>query len=291
MQAAEQQKEAQKLNEKADSKNMLGVRWGREVLLCGAQRKRVNAKCKNLAGMGTDHRGYGRCKYCGGASTGPKTLEGKAAVGQNSRKHGLYSNVLSPAARVVYDEQRAAKAVSLEEEIYLQKANIAVYLAAWRRKWDSYYKRKLAEKYIKYRCTNPDCLQTIVRGDLEQKPGYCIRGSCHERQLEEAETWVAERTPEEAEKYADSMTKVYFSEGENGNRSYYHAGSLEDRTLDRALNTLGRLVEKHARLNPDGGDDLLGQINAELRAASKGKVSISWGGEAQARKTAPENAG
>jgi hypothetical protein len=288
MQTAQQQKEAQKLNENADSKNMPGIRWGREVLLCGAQRKRVNAKCKNLAGMGTDHRGYGRCKYCGGASTGPKTPVGKAAVGQNSRKHGLYSTVLTPAARVVYDEQRAAKAVSLEEEIYLQKANIAVYLGTWRRKWDSYYDRKLAEKYVKYRCTSPDCDGFQVRGDLEHKPGYCNR--CGERELAEVESWIAERTPEEAEAYADQMTKVYYSEGE-GARSFYHAGSLEDRTLDRALNTLGRLVEKHARLNPDNGDDLLGQINAELRAASKGKVSISWGGEAQARKTAPENGG
>ncbi|MCY9666707.1 hypothetical protein M5X11_17530 [Paenibacillus alginolyticus] len=278
--------EKAKFHPSADEKNWIIERQGRRILACGAQRKRVKARCRNRAGMGTNHTGWGRCKFCAGLSTGPKTEEGKAAAAANSRKHGFYSNVLSPAERIAYEEQRAVKSLSLEDEIYLQKAKIAVYLADWRRKWDSYYKRKLAEKYVKYRCTAPDCDGFHVRGDLEQKPGYCNR--CGEKHLEEVERWVANRTPEDAERYADSMTKVYYSEGE-GARSFYHAGSLEDRTLDRALNTLSRMVEKHARLNSDQGDDLLGAINAELRAASRGKVSISWGGPAQKRLTT-ENA-
>lgn len=66
---------------------------------------------------------------------------------------------------------------------------------------------------------------------------------------------------------------------------FYTAGSMEDRALDRALNTLGRLVEKHARLNQEAGDDMLSQINKELGAASQGQVSISWGGKPQQRVT------
>jgi hypothetical protein len=279
------------LNPKADEKNRIEEIRGREVLTCGAKKKRGPGFCKSLAGAGTQHPGYGRCKYCGGSNTGPKTEAGKAVAAANARKHGFYSEALSPAEQAAYEEELANESMGLQHEIYMLKAKIKLYLVNWRKKWDSFYKRKLAEKYVKYRCTNPDCRQVIVKGELDGKPGYCLGRLCGERQLEEVERWIANRTDEEAEAYADSMTRVWYSEGE-GARSYYHAGSLEDRTLDRALNTLGRLIEKHARLNPDNGDDLLGQINAELRAASRGKVSISWGGAAQQRlNEKPEEAG
>lgn len=273
-------------NPKADAKNRIEIIKGREVLTCGARKKKGPGFCKSTAGFGTQHPGYGRCKYCGGSNTGPKTPEGKAAASANARKHGIYSEALSPRERQLYEEQLVTESIGLQHEIYVLKAKIAVYLTDWRHKWDSFYNRKLAEQYIKYECANPVCGVFYVRGDLEEKPGYCLK--CGEKRLKPVESWVAERTPEAAEQYADQMTRVWYSEGE-GARSYYHAGSLEDRTLDRALNTLGRLVEKHARLNPDAGDDLLGQINSELRAASRGKVSISWGGNAQARQNKAEN--
>jgi hypothetical protein len=273
----------------ADEKNVIGTRWGRDVLLCGAEnRSKPGGYCRALAGFRTEHQGYGRCIFCGGASTGPRTEEGKAAASQNSRKHGFYSAGLSIEEQAAYQELREeAKALTLEEEIYVQKAKIRVYLVNWRKKWDSLYKRKLAEKFIKYRCKNPECDQTVAKGELDGKPGYCLK--CGHLHLEKIDSRIAERTPEEAEAYADSQTRVWYSEGE-GARSYYHAGSLEDRTLDRALNTLGRLVEKHARLNPDGGEDLISQINAELRAATKGKIAVSWSGPAQQRMAEkPEN--
>lgn len=277
------------LHLKADARNRIEIIRGREVLTCGARKKKGPGYCKSLAGAGTQHPGYGRCKYCGGASTGPTSPEGQAAAAQNSRKHGFYSEALSPAEKAAYEEELAQESMGLQHEIYMLKAKIKLYLVNWRKKWDNFYKRKLAEKYVKYRCTNPDCGKIFVVGDLDPKPGYCNGYKCGERKLTEVERWVANRTPEEAEDYADRMTRVWYSEGE-GARSYYHAGSLEDRTLDRALNTLGRLIEKHARLNPDNGDDLLGQINSELRAASRGKVSISWGGAAQQRlPERPEN--
>jgi DNA-directed RNA polymerase subunit RPC12/RpoP len=270
------------LNAKADVKNRVELIKGREVLTCGARKKKGPGFCKSTAGAGTQHPGYGRCKYCGGSSTGPKTEEGKAAVANNPRKHGFYSSALSPAEQEAYEEELATESMGLQHEIYMLKAKLKLYLVSWRKKWDSFYNRKLAENYVKYKCENPECKQTVVKGELEGKPGYCFR--CHDKRLVKIDSWVANRTDEEAEKYADTETRVWYSEGD-GARSYYHAGSLEDKTLDRALNTLGRLIEKHARLNPDNGDDLLGQINEELKAASKGKISISWGGEAQARQT------
>jgi hypothetical protein len=276
------------LNAKADQKNRVDIVRGREVLTCGAKKKKGPGFCKSTAGAGTQHPGYGRCKFCGGSSTGPKTEEGKAVVANNPRKHGFYSEALSPAEQAAYEEELVTESMGLQHEIYMLKAKIRVYLVRWRKKWESFYNRKLSEKYVKYKCLNPDCGRTFVKGELEGKPGYCLNAMCHDKRLEAIERWVANRTHEEAEKYADAESRVWYSEGE-GARSFYHAGSLEDRTLDRALNTLGRLIEKHARLNPDKGDDLLGQVNAELRAASKGKVSISWGGEAQARQNPVES--
>lgn len=281
------------LHPKADEKNRIEIIRGREVLTCGAKSK--NSKtgfCRKHAGAGTQHPGYGRCKFHFGNGTGPKTPEGKAISSQNARKHGFYSAALNEAERQAYEEELAAESMGLQHEIYMLKAKIKVYLVNWRKKWDDYYKKKLAEKYIQYRCKNPDCGHTFTRGELDGKPGYCPKHGCNSRYLEVIDSWPANRTPEDAEAYADSMTRVWYSEGEKGGRSYYHAGSIEDRTLDRALNTLSRLVEKHARLNPENGDDLLGQINAELRAASRGKVSISWGGEAQKRlNERPKEAG
>ena len=38
---------------------------------CGAKAKSTGERCKLVAGYGTSHLGEGRCKYHGGASTGP----------------------------------------------------------------------------------------------------------------------------------------------------------------------------------------------------------------------------
>lgn len=81
--------------------------------ICGAK-TRSGSPCKKQPGWGTDHFGSGKCKLHGGASTGPKTPEGKAKVSSNSRKHGAYID------RVLNDE---------EKEIYqfLHESTIAKY--------------------------------------------------------------------------------------------------------------------------------------------------------------------
>ena len=86
------------------------------------------------------------------------------------------------------------------------------------------------------------------------------------------------------EKDGEDSTKVAYrvlTEDEEGERvsevaGFYHAGSIEDRPLMRALNELRKLVDAQARFNPDASEDLLAQINAELRAASHGQVTLSW---------------
>lgn len=99
-------------------------------------------------------------------------------------------------------------------------------------------------------------------------------------------------------KFAESGedgTKVTYkitTENEDGDRlgaatGVYHAGTIEDRVLMRALNDLGRMVTRQAQLNPDAGGDILSQINAELQAASHGKVTVAWGGRnAQSKQAA-----
>ncbi|OKP97020.1 hypothetical protein [Paenibacillus sp. P46E] len=209
---------ARNLHEKADAMNLISTRWDRPVLLCGAKRKRVNARCKNLAGMGTEHLGYGRCKFCGGKSTGPKTDGGKAAVSQNPRKHGFYSPALHGQEKTTYEKLRMQMVVTLEDEIHMWKAKLLTYL----KKWES----------------------------VRQEKG-------------------------------EEATRVWFKDGNE--RAYYYAATAEDRVVSRNLETIGRLVEKHARLTQESGDDLLTAINKELQQASESRITVSWGGKAQSR--------
>lgn len=86
----------------------------------------------------------------------------------------------------------------------------------------------------------------------------------------------------EGEEIAYRKSRVICREGD-GVKSFYHAGTVEDNALDRAFNTLRRYLKDKAVLEgkDDSEDNILDAINAELRAASRGQVSVSWGGSAQ----------
>lgn len=222
------------INPNADELNFVALtKQGKPFLACGARskNKRKGDLCHMTAGQGSPHVGYGRCKYHGGLSTGPKTAEGKAKAAQNSRIHGLYAKTMLPNEVGIFNDlvDAGEEALGLKFEILTMKAKIIAYLTKWTERWK----------------------------EIEAKEGEGV---------------------------ADDKTKIWFSEGENGRaRNYFHAGTIEDRTLDRALNTLRRLVDAYSKMNPNGGDDLLKSVNEELRAASYGQVSVSWGGNAQTK--------
>lgn len=210
-----------KFHEKADQKNVIAIVRNSPTLCCGAI---TGSKfCKNSAGAGTDHLGYGRCRIHGGRSTGPKTEEGKRRANQNNIKHGLYMKTLLPGEEEIFNQlsNDEDSPKSLTHEINILKTKIIAYLT------------RQADKF---------------KENVEQY----------------------------GEDVAYSKSKVWRSEGE-GVRNYYHAGTIEDPALDRALRTLRSLVETHNRLSGDEGtDDVVTVINKELQAASQGKVVLSW---------------
>jgi len=226
-----------KLHPKADEKNLILERSYGPILACGSKK---NNGCRNVAGKGTDHLGYGRCKYHGGNNTGPKTKKGKAKSSQNARKHGFYSDALHDEEAELYNEllEKKDEILSLQHEITALRAKIVLYLKKWKDKYNRRYEEQLKET-----------------GDEKQ-----------------------------ARAYAELKTRVKFQQKSDGGYSYYTAGTIEDNALDRALNTLARLIEKHARLTEDTPDDLVGRINSELRAASQGEVNVSWGSGPQKRQ-------
>jgi hypothetical protein len=70
---------------------------------CGAKTKTSGGKCQRPAGWGTNHSGSGKCKLHGGASTGPRSEEGKKKIAANAIKHGAYSDkLLSEQERELY---------------------------------------------------------------------------------------------------------------------------------------------------------------------------------------------
>lgn len=234
-----------RLNYQADELNFITLKFNNPMLACGAVKK--GKPCKLPAGYGTDHAGYGRCKYHGGCSTGPKTEEGKQNCGRNA-VHGFYRSAMMPYEREMFDKMAAQPEIGLEYEINFWKAKILLYLQRTADKWQRAYEEK---KHL---------------GDLK------------------------------AAEAADKETRVFYSvltEDEEGGETvsrkthYYHAGTIEDKPLVRALETLSRLIDKHAKLkglDKSDADNILENINAELRAASYGQVSISWGGKPQTRE-------
>lgn len=208
-----------RLHERADAKNLVGIRGKSVALLCGAKKKknRGDGVCRSIAGTGTQHPGFGRCKFCGGNNTGPRSPEAKARVSQNARKHGFYSKVLTQEERDTYEELLVDRKVGLEDEIFLMKAKILSYLGEYNR-----------------------------RGKAGRK-----------------------------------ATLELVNTGESVN--YFHAGTIEDPVLTRALETLRRMVDSFAKLTGQDSSNMIDDINKELREASQKSAIDSWSTPAQDR--------
>lgn len=210
----------------ADQLNVIMTTKVNPSLRCGAMKG--GKPCKQPAGAGTLHPGYGRCRLHGGNNTGPKTAEGKAKSTLNNVKHGLYSKSLTPKQQAVFDAMESVDAFDpLDYSIKMWTAKIISYLQ------------------------------------------------------DQATTFTADAELE-GEEMAYRKSRVICREGD-GVKSFYHAGTIEDNALDRAFNTLRRLVgQKHIIDGKEASEgDIMYAINSELRAASRGQVSVSWGGNAQ----------
>lgn len=75
-------------------------------------------------------------------------------------------------------------------------------------------------------------------------------------------------------------------EGESIN--YFHAGTIEDPVLTRALETLRRMVDSFAKLTGQDSGNLIDDINKELRQDSQKEANTSWETPAQDRGAVPE---
>lgn len=219
-------------HDQADKMNVIALSRKNYNLCCGAMHN--GQPCKNPAGMGTPHKGYGRCKIHGGLATGPSP-EGRKKIAESNTKHGLYSKVLLPEEESILESIEQEKEFNaLDMAIKVQTVKIISYL------------QKHKDRFVKDR-------------DLE------------------------------GEEIAYKKSRVICREGD-GMKTFYHAGTIEDNALDRAMNTLRRLIgQKHLiEGRDDGPDDIMESLNRELRAASKGEVYVSWGGQAQSRSSEHE---
>ena len=213
-------------HDQADKMNVIALSRKNYNLCCGAMH--TGQPFKNPAGMGTPHKGYGRCKIHGGLATGPKTPEGRANQIAASTKHGLFSKILLPEEEEILENiDRDKEFNALDTMIKVQTVKIISYL------------NKHRDRFVR------------------------------DRELE-------------GEEKAMKKSRVICKEGD-GMITFYHAGTIDDNALDRAMNTLRRLIgQKHLiEGKDDGPDDIMDALNRELRAASKGEVFVSWGGKAQ----------
>lgn len=77
---------------------------------CNGRKRDGSGYCGQTAGWGTDHPGTGRCKWHGGASTGPKNGP------------GIYRTKMGPEYQQIYDRFREDDDLqSLDDEVALVK--------------------------------------------------------------------------------------------------------------------------------------------------------------------------
>jgi hypothetical protein len=128
--------------------------------------------------------GRTRCKFHGGASTGPKTPEGKARVSQNNLKHGLYAKALKQTHAAMGIPEELWEAIpgetTLTEEIKAARANVIRYamMLAKGEKWiDSCGPATISVETLYQESLK--VLRSLVKTQHEINPGAGVAGNLH----------------------------------------------------------------------------------------------------------------
>lgn len=77
--------------------------------ICGAKRRRIQAKCTRPAGWGTDHPGVGRCKLHGGSTPAGRRAATIAKVKQDLAEWGGRLDITPPQALLDLVQTKAAE--------------------------------------------------------------------------------------------------------------------------------------------------------------------------------------
>lgn len=84
---------------------------------CGAERRHAAGLCKRDAGAGTDHKGYGRCSWHGGASPSGTQSAGEKRI-EDQAARLLYRHDAAPVANPLLALQAlAGRALAMEAAI------------------------------------------------------------------------------------------------------------------------------------------------------------------------------
>jgi hypothetical protein len=96
---------------------------------CGAK-TRKGKECQRPANIRN-----GRCRVHGGASTGPRTEEGRARISEANLRHGRYTKDKIEQKRINAEECKAIIAEIMEiEKALIYQGDLS---PNWRKKWDN----------------------------------------------------------------------------------------------------------------------------------------------------------
>lgn len=97
---------------------------GSVTLLCGAKSKRTGNPCRAVAGYGTDHLGFGLCKYHTGTSAVGRTVAAREAIVdkiEKMTKLGQINDMIGPEQALMEEVGRAAAAVAYFDHLVAEE--------------------------------------------------------------------------------------------------------------------------------------------------------------------------
>lgn len=74
----------------------------------------------------------------------------------------------------------------------------------------------------------------------------------------------------------ERAARQFTTSGLEQEKTYYTASAADDRVLQKALETLRRLIDSHSKLTGGDSASLLDTVNGELKAASSGEITLAW---------------